>query len=399
MGIRLNASRREWLAGCLGVVGAAIAAPAAAQPSARRSIQTVAGAIDPAQLGVTLMHEHVLVDFIGAEEVSPSRYDADEVFARALPHLRQAKAQGCATLVECTPAYLGRDRGCCGGCPRRGPAHPLQHRLLRRRQGQAPAAARVHRDAAAARGALDPRVRAGHRRHGDQARLHEDRRRRRAAVGGRRKLVRAAAITHMATGLPIAAHTGNGVAALEELDILERDGVPRRRSSGCTRTASRTARCTGPRRAARGSSSTASPRRASTGTSPSSWRCEQAGRLGRVLLSHDAGWYHVGEPGGGEFRPFDTLLAAFVPALKAAGLTEAEVRQLLVDNPRRALTPARLAGGDQHRLDHVSDPVARRDVGLGDAGCLQRRAGSASCRSASDNWARPAPTCCSGVRW
>ena len=23
------------------------------------------------------------------------------------------------------------------------------------------------------------------------------------------------------------------------------------------------------------------------------------GLLGRVLLSHDAGWYHVGEPGGG----------------------------------------------------------------------------------------------------
>ena len=40
------------------------------------------------------------------------------------------------------------------------------------------------------------------------------------------KLVRAAAIAHKATGLPIAAHTGNGVAALEELDLLERDGVP-----------------------------------------------------------------------------------------------------------------------------------------------------------------------------
>ena len=72
MGERHGASRREWLAGCLGVMGAAIAAPARAQPSARRRvIQTVAGAVDPAQLGLTLMHEHVLVDFIGAAEVSP----------------------------------------------------------------------------------------------------------------------------------------------------------------------------------------------------------------------------------------------------------------------------------------------------------------------------------------
>ena len=40
------------------------------------------------------MHEHVLVDFIGADQVSPRRYDADAVFTRALPHLRQVKALG-----------------------------------------------------------------------------------------------------------------------------------------------------------------------------------------------------------------------------------------------------------------------------------------------------------------
>ncbi len=55
-----------------------------------------------------------------------------------------------------------------------------------------------------------------------------------------------------------------------------------------------------------------------------------------MLLSHDAGWYHVGEPGGGAYRPYDTLMADFVPALRAAGLSEAEVRRLTVDNPRAA---------------------------------------------------------------
>jgi phosphotriesterase-related protein len=57
-----------------------------------------------------------------------------------------------------------------------------------------------------------------------------------------------------------------------------------------------------------------------------------------VLVSHDAGWYRVGEPGGGQFRPYDTLFTAFIPALKASGFGDAEVRQLLVDNPRRALS-------------------------------------------------------------
>ena len=65
---------------------------------------------------------------------------------------------------------------------------------------------------------------------------------------------------------------------------------------------------------------------------------KEQGLLGRVLVSQDAGWYRVGEPGGGEFRGFDTLFAKFVPALIAAGFTKAEVQQLLVDNPRRALT-------------------------------------------------------------
>jgi phosphotriesterase-related protein len=64
----------------------------------------------------------------------------------------------------------------------------------------------------------------------------------------------------------------------------------------------------------------------------------KADLLDRVLLSHDAGWYHVGEPGGGRFRPYDTLFTSCVPALVRAEFSEADIRRLLVDNPRRALT-------------------------------------------------------------
>lgn len=51
----------------------------------------------------------------------------------------------------------------------------------------------------------------------------------------------------------------------------------------------------------------------------------------------------MGEPNGGEFRPFDTLFTAFVPTLRAAGLTDPDVARLLVGNHRRALTPASTA--------------------------------------------------------
>jgi phosphotriesterase-related protein len=318
-----------------------MAAPAGAQTPARRSIQTVAGPVDPAQLGVTLMHEHVLVDFIGAAEASPSRYDADVVFARALPFLRQVKALGGATLVECTPAYLGRDARLLrrlaeasglqilsntGYYGANQDKHLPPHAFTETPQQLA---ARWIRECE--QGIDGTGIKPGFMKIGvDAGPLSE--------VDA--KLVRAAAITHKATGLPIAVHTGNGVAAIEEIDILERDGVPLS-SFIWVHAHNEPDGALHQKAAARGAWVEFD------GISPKSvdrhvalvLAMRAAGRLDRVLVSHDAGWYHVGEPDGGEFRAFDTLFTTFVPALKAAGLTEADVRQLLVDNPRRALTP------------------------------------------------------------
>ncbi len=64
------------------------------------------------------------------------------------------------------------------------------------------------------------------------------------------------------------------------------------------------------------------------------------GCLNRLLVSHDAGWYRPGEPRGGSFRGFDTLYAAFLPALRQAGWTADEIRQVLVANPAAAFTVA-----------------------------------------------------------
>ena len=67
-----------------------------ARASAQQSGQamTVLGPIVPARLGRTLVHEHVMVDFIGAEAIRPGRYDPEDVFEKALPYLRQAKSGG-----------------------------------------------------------------------------------------------------------------------------------------------------------------------------------------------------------------------------------------------------------------------------------------------------------------
>jgi phosphotriesterase-related protein len=340
-------TRREWITGmarALVIDPAAVTRAAARQASdASGLVQTVTGPIAAARLGLTLMHEHVLVDFIGADQVSPQRYDANHAFTTVLPHLLQARQHGCATLVECTPAFLGRDVTL---LKRLSEASGL---LILSNTGYYGAAKDKHlprfaftesAEQLAARwtrefeqGIDGTSIKPAFMKIGvDEAPLSE--------VDG--KLVRAAAITSGGTGLPIASHTGTGPAAMAELDVLDAARIPasrfiwvhaqnEREPAFHTRAAK-----AGAWVELDGISETSIARHVELVV-----QMKAQGLLGRVLVSHDAGWYHVGEQGGGQFRPFDTLFTKFIPALRAAGMTSTEVVQLLVDNPRQALTPGR----------------------------------------------------------
>jgi len=339
----MSLSRREWLAGAAALLGGACASRnrnrASTAATKSRLIETVTGAIDADTLGVTLMHEHVLVDFIGADRVSRDRYDANHVVATVLPHLQQLRALGCDTLVECTPAYLGRDPELLKRLSEQSSVHILSntgyygaandkhlppHAFTETADQLAARWIREHE-----RGIDGTPIKPAFMKIGvDGAPL--------SAVD--RKLVLAAALTHRATGLPIASHTGSGAAAQEELDILEQAGVPlsafiwvhaqsERDQAFHTRVATRGAWVEFD-----GISPTTVARHVELVR-----HMKDEGRLGKVLVSHDAGWYRVGEPGGGAFRPYDTLFTSFVPALEAAGFGDDDVRQLLVTNPRRAL--------------------------------------------------------------
>src|SRR5262245_2363437 len=110
----LKCSRRTFLR-TTGVVASACAigsAFAADRPDDRKrsgEIMTVLGPISPERLGVTLAHEHCVVDFLGAEKAKALRHDEDEAFNTILPHLKKLQERGCRSLVECTPDYIGRD--------------------------------------------------------------------------------------------------------------------------------------------------------------------------------------------------------------------------------------------------------------------------------------------------
>ncbi len=303
-------------------------------------VMTVLGPIPPGEMGATLSHEHVLVDFIGADKVDRGRYDADEVFKIALPHLRRIREQGVRTLVECTPAYLGRDPALLRRLAESSGLHLLTNTGYYGANGgkHLPPHARTEdADSLAARwlrewneGIEGTGIRPGFVKIGtDAGPLPEV----------NRNLLRAAARVHRESGLTIAAHTGDGRAAIEQLDLLREEGVHASAflwvHANAERDAALHAEAAG--RGAWVEFDGVGPK-AIDAHIKLVLTMKECGLLGRVLLSHDAGWYHVGEPGGGEFRPFDTLMADFVPALRKAGITEAEVHRLTVENPRDAFT-------------------------------------------------------------
>src|SRR6185295_14576410 len=163
-----------------------------------------------------LVHEHVLVDFIGADQVRPDRYNADEVFRIAKPKLEQLKSHGCRRLLECTPAYIGRDPHLIERLSdavgieiwtNTGLYGAADHKFVPSFARTETAEQLAGRWIAEARAPWKPRfIKTGvHRAPLDEI---------------DRKLVRAAALTSRATGLTIASHTTEGAAAIEELEII-----------------------------------------------------------------------------------------------------------------------------------------------------------------------------------
>ena len=332
-----------WVAGSAGVAAAGAgfagcAIPREAKP--RRQIMTVRGPIPSEELGPTLPHEHIFLDFIGAEQVSKDRYDADVIFNAVLPQLQLLKDCGGQSLAECTPAYIGRDAALLKRLAEATDLHLLtntgyygagKNKYLPKHAYQESAAELAGRWLTEWRDGIEgTEVFPGFIKIGvDGGKLSDL----------HRTLVRAAARTHMASGLTIAAHTGNGAAALDELAVLREEGVAGHAFIWVHAQSERDGDIHF-QAAERGAwvefdnvSSKDLGRHVALVLG-----MKERGFLHQVLVSHDAGWYEVGKPNGGTFRPYDTLFKEFLPALKEAGLTAAEIEQLLVINPREAFT-------------------------------------------------------------
>jgi phosphotriesterase-related protein len=72
-------------------------------------VETVAGAVEPAELGLTLVHEHLRFRDEAVAENWPGRYDDAAEFAAAVEAVRAAQGHGVKTIVDPTAMFGGRD--------------------------------------------------------------------------------------------------------------------------------------------------------------------------------------------------------------------------------------------------------------------------------------------------
>jgi phosphotriesterase-related protein len=304
---------------------------------------TVTGWLTPGQMGNTLPHEHIIVDFIGARQAayaSPYRYNRDSVFAKALPHLLKLKQFGCKTFVDCTPNYIGRDVLVLRQLSEATGLNIITNTGYYGASGEKYYPDHMDNETAEQlsdrwtkefhNGIDTTRIRPGFMKLGSDRGPLTDK---------QKKAVHAAALTHLKTGMTIAIHTGDGAAAKEELEIITSHGVAPDAFIWV--------------HAQNEDDSTMFVDLARQGA----WieldglhedscdrylrllRYLKANRLlGKVLLSHDAGWYHVGEPGGGQFNDFNFMFEQFVPRLRQSGFTDGEIDTLVRVNPMNAFT-------------------------------------------------------------
>ncbi len=280
-----------------------------------------------------LVHEHVLVDFIGADKIAPGRYDPEEVFRQYRPRLENIAKLGCRRLQECTPNFLGRDPKLLRRLAdatgidiwtNTGLYAARDQKFLPPYAWKETAEQLSRRWVAESRKGID----------GVKPRFIKIGVNRGPLVAIDRKIVRAAALTSKETGLTIASHTGNGIAAVEQIEIVLAEKLPPGKFVWVH---------------ADGEKDHSFHKRAGEAgawvefdhVGPSeqalAWHLEclrfmdSNKLLGRALISQDAGYYRPGEPDGGAYKDYAAIYTKFLPMLPREW-----VSTLMWDNPRAA---------------------------------------------------------------
>ncbi len=303
-------------------------------------INTINGTIEASALGKTLIHEHFLVDFIGADKVSFDRWNRDTVVKKVLPFLLEAKQAGVKSIFDCAPNFLGRDVVLLQMLAQQSGLNIITNTGYYGAVGnkylpewaftESPEQLASRWIKEFENGIDNTLVKPGFIKIGvdaNEAGLSEM----------HRKLVHAAALTHLKTGLTICSHTGLSKAALEEINILKETGV-HPSAFVWVHAQAETDKLMHSKIAQLGSwvSLDGIGWGDFDSYADSIQQLKLNNLLHRVLISHDAGWYKPDEPTG-EFKGYTNIFTELIPRLKQKGFTTKDMDQLLIRNPAEAM--------------------------------------------------------------
>ena len=319
------------------------------------TVETVRGPVEAAELGPTLAHEHVFVMQPEALQNyghvwGPSYWDEDVRVAKAVEKLGAVRAAGIRTIVDPTAPGLGRNI-------------PRIQRINAEVDLNIVVATGVYaflelpnflhyRSADAIAELFVRELREGIDDTGVKAAFLKCAVEEHGLVGDIPKILDAVALAALETGAPVMVHTNASA------------------STGTIALGALTSRGVDPTRlvvAHAGDSNDLDYLRA-IGDTGATLGCDrfniphfnpdadrirtllvllEEGYGDRIHLSHDAACFMdfmVGDPNFADERPtYLHISGEILPALREAGVTEEQLDQLLVDNPRRFLAPARVA--------------------------------------------------------
>jgi phosphotriesterase-related protein len=303
-----------------------------------RHLHTSLGPLDETAAAIILPHEHVFVDLRTPDHPDHARAETAEVVEAMVPPLRKARAAGIGAIVEASTVGVGRRADLlaavsrAAGVPLVVPTGVYREPWIPRWIHEATETALFQWMVKELTGQIEgSALRAGWIKlsAGDDG-----------LTACERKVLRAAARASRETGAVIGSHTIRGRVVLDQLSVMEESGLSADRFIWIHTQADEDRglhREVGHRGAWLEYDAIGTP-----GTDELYVglvrEALEAGLGGRVLLSHDRGWYDPAKPRGGEQKPYTYLVETFLPRLASAGISQHQIDLLTRANPFAAFS-------------------------------------------------------------
>jgi phosphotriesterase-related protein len=304
------------------------------------TVETALGPIATGELGPTLMHEHIVTRSPGVHENWPHLFDRDGILRSAERKMADLHGRGIRTIVDLTTVDLGRDIGLIGDVARRSRVHVIVATGV---WWMPPRYFQTHGvDEVAALFVRD--ITQGIGESGVKAAIIKCATDTAGVTPVIETILRASARAQRATGVPISTHTwAAGRTGEAQQAIFAQEGVDLSRviigHSGDSDDLGYL------RGLMERGSTIGMDRFGLESYLPTAKRVEVLARLcaagyaGRMVLSHDANCWTdmLSEDAKRRTRPlwhYNHISDDILPALRKAGVTDAQIEQMLVGNPR-----------------------------------------------------------------